>query len=111
MFTRLGRFAADRARAVLVLSVLVVVAASALGFTAFGKLKTDGGFSDPGSESSQAQELVDREFGGGTDVVFLMTAGSGGVDDPAHEPSGPEGTRIVHRRLERPLGASRLRVG
>jgi putative drug exporter of the RND superfamily len=83
MFGRLGRFAASRARAVLVVTTLVMVGAAALGFTAFGKLRTDGGFDDPAAESSQAQELIDREFGGDTDVVFLMTAGSGTVDDPA----------------------------
>ncbi|OLF12238.1 hypothetical protein BLA60_09620 [Actinophytocola xinjiangensis] len=96
MFSRLGRFAARRARTILVLSALVVVAAGALGFTAFGKLQTDGGFADPASESSQAQELVDQEFGGGTDVVFLMSAGDdngddtgdGGVDDPAARSAG-----------------------
>jgi putative drug exporter of the RND superfamily len=81
MFGRLGRFAARRARAILVVTALVVVAAGALGFTAFGKLKTDGGFADPAAESSQAQELVEREFGGGTDVVILMTAGEGTIDD------------------------------
>ncbi|GAB3443621.1 MMPL family transporter [Actinophytocola sediminis] len=88
MFGRIGRFVARRARAVLVLTALVVVAAGALGFTAFDKLSTDGGFEDPAAESSQAQELIEREFGGGTDVVFLMTAGSGTVDDPSARAEG-----------------------
>jgi putative drug exporter of the RND superfamily len=83
MFGRIGRFAATHARAVLAVTVLVLVGAGALGFTAFGKLKTDGGFEDPAAESSQAQELLDSGFGGDTDVVFLMTATSGTVDDPA----------------------------
>src|SRR4051812_46257220 len=83
MFGRIGRFAAIHARAVLAVTVLVLVGAGALGFTAFGKLKTDGGFEDPAAESSRAQELLDTGFGGDTDVVFLMTATSGTVDDPA----------------------------
>jgi RND superfamily putative drug exporter len=83
MFGRLGRFAATHARAVLAATVLVMIGAGALGFTAFGKLKTDGGFEDPAAESSQAQELLDSRFGGEHDVVFLMTAATGTVDDPA----------------------------
>ncbi|HEX2131602.1 MAG TPA: MMPL family transporter [Actinophytocola sp.] len=93
MFQRIGRFAADHARTVLVLAALVVVGASALGFTAFGKLRTDGGFADPAAESSQAQELLDREFGGESDLVFLMTA-DGSVDDPA---ARAEGTELADR--------------
>jgi RND superfamily putative drug exporter len=83
MFGRLGRFAATHARAVLVVTVLVMIGAGALGFTAFGKLRTDGGFTDPSAESTQAKELLDSAFGGESDVVFLMTANSGTVDDPA----------------------------
>jgi RND superfamily putative drug exporter len=88
MFERIGRFAATHARAVLAVAVLLMLGAGALGFTAFGKLRNDGGFIDPGAESSQAQELVDREFGGGNDVVFLMSPASGSVDDPANQRAG-----------------------
>lgn len=83
MFGRIGRFAATHARAVLVVTVLVVIGAGALGFTAFGKLQTDGGFDDPAAESSQAQALLNAEFGGENDVVVLMTATEGTVDSPA----------------------------
>ncbi len=83
MFGHLGRFAATHARAILAVTVLVLVGAGALGFTAFGKLKTNGGFDDPAAESSQARALLDSEFGGENDVVFLMTAPGGNVDDPA----------------------------
>ena len=83
MFGRIGRFAANHARAVLAVTVLVMVGAGALGFTAFGKLNTNGGFQDPAAESSQAQGLLNSRFGGNTDVVFLMTATSGTVDGPA----------------------------
>ena len=73
MFGRIGRFAATHARSVLLVTLLVMVGAGALGFTAFGKLKTDGGFVDPDAESSKAQELVDQRFGGDSDVVFLVS--------------------------------------
>jgi RND superfamily putative drug exporter len=90
MFGRIGRFAAAHARTVLVITALVVVAAGALGFTAFSKLQSDGGFQDPGAESSKAQELVDREFGGENDVVVLMSPVSGTVDDPANQRAAAE---------------------
>ena len=85
MFGRIGRFAATHARAVLAVTVLLMIGAGALGFTAFGKLQTDGGFSDPGAESSQAQDLMNAQFGGENDVVFLMSAAAGTVDDPANK--------------------------
>lgn len=89
MFGRIGRFVAGHARAVLVVTVLVMIGAGALGFTAFGKLKTEG-FADPNAESSQAQDLIDGHFGGRTNLVFLITADSGTVDDPAIKQAGTE---------------------
>ncbi len=92
MFSRIGKLVAHRAKLVLAISVLVMLGAGALGFTAFGKLKTAGGFDDPNAESTQAQELLDQEFGGQTDVVFLFTANSGTVDDPANRQAAEEVT-------------------
>lgn len=82
MFGRIGRFAASHAKGVLVITALLVVAAGALGVTAFGKLQTEG-FDDPNSESSQAKALIDSQFGGENDVVFLFSSDTGSVDDPA----------------------------
>jgi RND superfamily putative drug exporter len=82
MFTAIGRFAATRARGILVVALLVLVAAAAVGFTAFGKLKPDG-FNDPGAESSKVQAVIDDEFGGDVDVVAMVSATSGTVDDAA----------------------------
>jgi RND superfamily putative drug exporter len=90
MFGRIGRFAATHARGVLVVTLLVILGAGALGVTAFGKLKTDGGFIDPNAESSQAQDLVDRRFGGDNDVMFLLSPASGTVDDAANQRAGAE---------------------
>ncbi|KAA9163633.1 MMPL family transporter [Amycolatopsis acidicola] len=82
MFVRIGRFAATHARAVLAVAVLFMIGAGVLGTTAFGKLQSQG-FTDPGAESSQAQDLIQRNFGGTSDFLLLVQASSGSVDDPA----------------------------
>ncbi|WP_158883855.1 MMPL family transporter [Amycolatopsis anabasis] len=89
MFTSLGRFAVGHARGILAGTLLVLVAAGALGFTAFGKLKSQG-FSDPAAESSQAADLVNARFGGAADLVFLVAAHEGTVDGPAVSSAGTQ---------------------
>ncbi|MBP2324200.1 RND superfamily putative drug exporter [Kibdelosporangium banguiense] len=84
MFGRIGRFAARHAKAILIVITLVLAGAGAFGFTAFGKLKSQG-FNDPAAESSQAAELVRSHFDGGASLVFLI---KGPVDDPAVEQAG-----------------------
>ncbi|MDQ3789220.1 MAG: MMPL family transporter, partial [Actinomycetota bacterium] len=80
MFTAIGRFAAKRARWILVVALLALTAAGAVGFTVFSKLKPEG-FSDPAAESSQVADLIDDEFGGQVDVVALVSVKDGSVDD------------------------------
>ena len=80
MFTAIGRFAAKHARGILVVGLLALIAAAVVGFTAFGKLKP-AGFTDPGAESSKVQNVVDDEFGGDVDVVAMVRAKAGTVDD------------------------------
>ncbi|MQA08794.1 MAG: MMPL family transporter [Pseudonocardiaceae bacterium] len=87
MFSSIGRFAARRARPILVVTLLLLVAAGAFGFTAFDKLKSEG-FADPAAESSQAQDLIDSRFGGQADLVFVVNAKSGTVDDPTARTTG-----------------------
>jgi RND superfamily putative drug exporter len=82
MFTAIGRFAATRARWILVVALLASIAAGAVGFTVFSKLKPDG-FADPAAESSKVQAVIDEEFGGQVDVVAMVAARSGTVDDAA----------------------------
>ncbi|MBB5787296.1 MMPL family transporter [Jiangella mangrovi] len=89
MFTRIGLLAARHARAVLVVTVVLLAGAAGFGFTAFGKLQTEG-FTDPGAESTTADDLVDERFGGSADLVFLVDAGEAGVDDPAVAAAGEE---------------------
>ncbi|PXY22443.1 MMPL family transporter [Prauserella muralis] len=87
MFARIGRFAADHARAVLAVTVLVLAGAGALGFTAFGKLQAEG-FADPAAESSLAADALEDRFDGPADLVFVVSAGTGTVDDPAARAAG-----------------------
>jgi RND superfamily putative drug exporter len=84
MFGRIGRFSVRYAKAILIVTALVLAGAGAFGFTAFGKLKSEG-FTDPAAESSQAADLVKTHFGGGSDLVFLI---KGPVDDPAVTQAG-----------------------
>jgi RND superfamily putative drug exporter len=98
MFARLGRFAADHARAVLAVAVLLMLGAGALGMTAFGKLQSQG-FTDPAAESSQAQDLVEHAFGGGTNFALLVKAKTGTVDDTLARAAGTElATRVAADR-------------
>src|SRR5262245_761236 len=87
MFERYGAFIARRARVVLVLSGIAMIAALVLGAGAFGKLK-NGGFDDPGAESTRVQTLIDTRDGGRANLVLLVTAAHGGVDDAATKAAG-----------------------
>lgn len=82
MFTAIGRFAATRARGILIAALVALIAAGAVGFTVFSKLKPDG-FADPAAESSKVQAVINDEFGGQVDIVAMVTAKSGSVDDSA----------------------------
>jgi putative drug exporter of the RND superfamily len=95
MFTAIGRFAATRARGILIAALIVLIGAAAVGFTAFGKLKPDG-FTDPAAESSKVQDVIDNEFGGDVDVVAMISARSGTVDDSVvSTPATDLATRIA----------------
>ncbi|HET6502362.1 MAG TPA: MMPL family transporter [Amycolatopsis sp.] len=93
MFVRLGRFATDHSRAVLAVAALLLICATALGFSAFGKLHTEG-FTDPAAESSRAQALIEQRFGGAANLVFLVEARTGTVDDA---PVRAAGTALATR--------------
>lgn len=83
MFRRLGRFTVRRRKAVLVASLLAVVAAGALGGGVFGRL-SGGGFDDPASDSSRAEVELARLFDTGVpNYVVLVDA-----DPAAGAPSG-----------------------
>lgn len=78
---RLGRFVARRPRATLVASVLVLAVAAPFGASVVDHLST-GGFNDPSSESTRAAERIQEVFGvGDPDLVLLVEASTGSVDD------------------------------
>ncbi|WP_432070562.1 MMPL family transporter [Streptomyces sp. AA1529] len=87
MFERMAELAIRRSRLVLTVAAVVVALMGALGAGAFGKLLT-GGFDDPASQSSRARDVIEREFGGETNLVLLVRAADGRVDDPAAERTG-----------------------
>ncbi len=61
---------------VLFFALLIVAGAAIFGTGLFSSLKS-GGFNDPASESSKAQELLDTKLGGSTeDIIILMSSNS-----------------------------------
>jgi len=90
----IGHFVVRRARLVLIVALLAFIGFGVLGAGAFGKLKT-GGFQDPAADSTAAQALTDRHFGGAWDVVLLVHAKAGTVDDAPARAAG----RAAARRL------------
>jgi putative drug exporter of the RND superfamily len=96
LFTHLGRFTVRRRRLVLALTIVFVVVAGTLGAGAFAKLQ-GGGFDDPGAESTTAHDLLATQFGAGDpNLVLLVRADSGSVDDDASAAAGRDLTaRLV----------------
>jgi RND superfamily putative drug exporter len=87
MLYRYGTFVARHARLLLAISAVVTIGALAVGLGAFGKLQS-GGFDDPSSESTQAQQLIDAKFGGQTNLALLVTARGGDVNGAAASTAG-----------------------
>jgi len=84
MFERLGRLVYRRRRWVVALSVAFVAFAGVWGTGVFGHM-TGGGFDDPGSESSRAAKVAERELGrSAADVVVLYSGDDVTVDDPRY---------------------------
>ncbi|WP_407560894.1 MMPL family transporter [Streptomyces sp. 184] len=89
MLSRIAELAVRRARPLLLLAALAVAVMAVVGFGAFGKL-SGGGFSDPDAPSSRAEQVIDEEFGGDTNLVLLVDAQQGGPDAPATAERGRE---------------------
>ncbi|HEX6416846.1 MAG TPA: MMPL family transporter, partial [Acidimicrobiales bacterium] len=95
MFTRLGRVVVRRRRLVLALTALFVAAAATVGTQVFERLGRRG-FDDPGSESSRARQFLEEELGAGDpDLVLLVDARGGDVDDPAVAAAGSDLTEAL----------------
>ena len=88
MFTALGHLIVRRRKAIIAITMIGLVATIGVGVGVFGQL-SNGGFDDPDSDSVAAADLLQDEFDtGGADLVAVVTAESGGVDDPAVASSG-----------------------
>jgi RND superfamily putative drug exporter len=82
MLTRFAHLATRRSRAVLVAALVFVAVAGALGGGVAENL-TAGGFEDPSTESSRADEALAERFGTGVpNLLLLVTAEGGDVDAP-----------------------------
>ena len=93
LLTRTGRFAVRRRRAVLLLALTFAIVAGAVGGGVFARLG-NAGFQDPSAPSSRALALLADRFGTGEpDIVLVVTARSGSVDDAAVAAAGADLTR------------------
>jgi RND superfamily putative drug exporter len=86
MLTSLASYVVRHAKAVLIISAIVLVGAGVVGSSAFGKLLTEG-FDDPAAESVAANDLI-AASGGETDLILLARVSSGTVDDPVAADAG-----------------------
>jgi uncharacterized membrane protein YdfJ with MMPL/SSD domain len=83
VFAAWGTWVARYRWPVLMCTVVAVAVAGLWGLGVFGQL-TEGGYNDPGSESTRAAEVVRDQLGAqGGDVVVIYTPASGGIDDAA----------------------------
>src|SRR4051794_20393656 len=70
-------------RRILVAAFLVMVGAGVFGFPVIEALSA-GGYQDPSSESSQAQQLLADKFDhGDLEIVFAVTSAAGAQSDAA----------------------------
>src|ERR687884_1304475 len=83
MLTRLGRATVEHRRLILIVSVVGLVVAGVFGGGVASKLST-AGFDDPSAESTLAEDALEAKFGAGqANLILLVTAKSGSVDDEA----------------------------
>ena len=88
MLTRLARLSTNHARAVVIAAVVVFALAGALGGGVADHL-TSGGFDDPSSESERADDALAERFDTGVpNLLLLVSARNGDVDDPAVAAAG-----------------------
>ncbi|WP_067500080.1 MMPL family transporter [Actinoplanes sp. TFC3] len=68
---------------VLLIAIAAVVSAGVWGMGVFGQL-SEGGYNDPGAESSRAAEVVRQELGSqGGDLIAIYRPAGASIDDPA----------------------------
>ncbi|MGI5195710.1 MMPL family transporter [Streptomyces sp. CA-288835] len=83
LFTALARLTGDRARLLLVLTVILLAGAVVLGSGVADRLRSggSGGVVDPASESSYAADILEREFPGARPNLVLLARTDSRVDD------------------------------
>src|SRR5438270_3778550 len=82
-FTRLARWTVARPKTILVAAAAFFVVAGMAGNGLINHLST-GGFDDTNSQATRAQQTLERVFGqGNPDIVLMVKAKHGGVDDAA----------------------------
>ncbi|HYP23541.1 MAG TPA: MMPL family transporter, partial [Actinomycetota bacterium] len=92
---RLGRFVARHPRRILIVTVAFVALGAVIGPTVSAHLSS-GGFDDPSSESADAARRIEEIFGvSDPDVVLLVRAREGSVDDAAVAREGAALTRSL----------------
>lgn len=87
MFSALARTINKHPKAIMATAAVVFVVSIGLGTQAFGKLKT-GGFENPKAQSAVAKDLISKNFGGDTNVIFLLHEKQGSVDSVAAQTAG-----------------------
>src|SRR5438132_8146331 len=100
MLARLGGIL-YRTRWIVVFAALLIVAGAAIfGSGLFGSLKS-GGFNDPASESSKAQDLLDTQLGGSAaDIIILMSDSSMKATDPTFTDAATQLLATIKARPE-----------
>jgi RND superfamily putative drug exporter len=94
---RLGRVVVQHARLMLLLATLLTIGAAILGTQANSKLQ-DGGLVPSGAPSARAASIIDRDFGGQANLVLLVTARHGTIDNPAVSAAAANISRTVARQ-------------
>jgi RND superfamily putative drug exporter len=87
VLTRLAGFSVARRRLVLLLALVFVGLAGALG-GGVAKELSGGGFDDPKAPAEQAAALLHQQFGAGSPTIALLLTSKGSVDDPAVAAAG-----------------------
>ena len=106
MLTRLGSFIVRRRKAVVAGTAVFFVVAIVLGGGVASKL-ISGGFEDPDSESSRAADAIAERFGNQQpELLLLVRAKSGDVDDPEAAAAGRALTEELAREPEVEQAAS-----
>ena len=83
MLARLGGVLYRMRWMVMIAAFVLVASAATFGFGVFNSLKT-GGFTDPASESSKAQALLDTKFpNSSADIIILMHSNALSANDAA----------------------------